>query len=141
MTTARPAAIIRAATPADIPGVRQLIDSYIAERKLLPRTDAELRSLMPHAFAASASGRIVGFAALEIYSAKIAEIQCLAVAAEYQGQGVGKQLVQSCVERARQQRVREVMVITSSDSFLQACGFEFALPEQRKAMFVQTRAD
>ena len=118
--------------------MRELIEPYVQQRKLLPRTDSELLVLMQHGFVAISQGRIVGFAALEIYSRKIAEVQCLAVAEEFQGQGLGKHLVALCVNRAREQRVREVMAFTSSEHFLKACGFDFSLPEQRKAMFVRT---
>jgi N-acetylglutamate synthase-like GNAT family acetyltransferase len=133
--------VIRAAGERDAREVARLIKPFVAERKLLPRTEEELRSLAPQGFIAESGGQVVGFAALEIYSKKIAEIQCLAVAADFQGQGIGRRLVQSCIDRARQQRVREVMVITSTEGFLRSCGFDYALPEQRKALFVQTCPD
>jgi N-acetylglutamate synthase-like GNAT family acetyltransferase len=129
---------IRSAADRDVADLALLIEPFVAERKLLPRTEEELRSLITHGFVAESSGRVVGFAALEVYSKKIAEIQCLAVAAGFQGRGLGRRLVQCCVDRARQQRVREVMAITSTEGFLKSCGFDYSLPEQRKALFLQT---
>ena len=84
-------------------------------------------------------GRIVGFAALEIYSPKMSEIRSLAVAPDFRGGGVGRRLVQQCVERAQERQVLEVMAITSNDEFFQRCGFDFTLPGEKKALFLQTR--
>jgi amino-acid N-acetyltransferase len=81
----------------------------------------------------------VGFAALEIYSAKLAEIRSLAVHDNFQGRGIGKSLVQKCVDLAVKRNILEVMAITSSEGFFQACGFDFTLPGEKKALFMQTR--
>ena len=87
-------------------------------------------------YSVSAGGAEVSFAAVDIYSPKLAEIQCLAVQLEFQQLGVGKQLVARCVELARHNNVRELMVITSSDEFLQECGFDYSLPRQKRALFI-----
>ena len=68
---------IRAARPDDIPQILELIEPYVAVRQLLPRTEEELAVLVRHGFIAERKGRVVGFAAVEIYSRKLAELQCL----------------------------------------------------------------
>ena len=112
---------------------------YVAAGRLLERTMEELDLLVDDGFVADDAGRIVGFAALEVYSKKLAELRSLAVADGYRGQGLGKRLVAACVERAREKNVLEVMAITSSDEFFQSCGFDFTLPGEKKALFLQTR--
>ena len=82
---------------------------------------------------------VVGFAALEIYSPKLAEIRSLAVDPGYHGRGIGRGLVSRCVQLAVSRNVLEVMAITSSDGFFKACGFDFTLPGEKKALFIQTR--
>jgi amino-acid N-acetyltransferase len=52
---------------------------------------------------------------------------------------VGKQLVARCVQRAHELGVFEVMAISANEGFLQSCGFDFSLPDQKKALFFQTR--
>ena len=94
---------------------------------------------MRHGFVAVADDGILGFAALEIYSAKLAELRSLAVDPRHQGCGIGKALVNACIDRAKDQNVFEVMVITSSEEFFQRCGFDFTLPGEKKALFMQTR--
>jgi N-acetylglutamate synthase-like GNAT family acetyltransferase len=111
----------------------------VEQKKVLQRTLNELEELLAGAFVAEVAGKVVGFVALEIYSRKLAEIRSLAVAAEFQGRGVGKRLVEACVDRARQEGVLEVMAITSSEGFFRSCGFDYTLPDEKKAFFIQTR--
>ena len=130
----------RAATAQDIAIVNALLRPFVNQRKLLRRTRGEMEALVPSGFLAEVEGRIVGFAAVEIYSRKLAEIQCLAVDESYQGHGIGSELVRRCVELARQRGVMEVLAISSSDSFLQKLGFNYSLPDQKRALFCQLRS-
>ena len=136
---APPSFTVRPATIQDVDALQSFIEPFVALGRLLPRTQLELEDLTENGFLAIADGRIVGFAALEVYSSKLAELRSLAVAAGFQGRGIGKALVQACVDLARQRRVFEVMAITSSDEFFQRCGFDFTLPGEKKAVFLQTR--
>nr|WP_286178222.1 GNAT family N-acetyltransferase [Rhodopirellula sp. JC639] len=83
--------------------------------------------------------RCVGFSAVEVYSPKLAELQCLAVHPDFQRFGVGRRLVQMCVDRARDLGIMEIMAISSSDRFLENCGFHYSLPDQKRALFQQLR--
>lgn len=134
----RPPVVVRPAGPDDVPQIAALVEPFVRQRKLLPRTLAELNQLVRTGFVAVAGDRIVGFATLEIYSPKLAEIRSLAVDERYQGQGIGRRLVEACVDLARQRRIMEVMAITASEGVFRACGFDFTLPEQRKALFLRT---
>ena len=136
-----PAAAIRHVTEDDLPALARFIEPFVRNRILLPRTADELQELIPHGFVAESEGRLVGFAALEVYSSKLAEVRSLAVDPSFQGQGVGRLLVQQCVELARANGILEVMAITSSESFFRSCGFDFTLPGERKALFIHTRDD
>ena len=133
--------VVREACRDDIPELEDLVDHFVQANRLLPRTFDELCDLIPFGFVAVADGRIVGFGALEIYSAKLAEIRSLAVHEDYQGRGIGRELVRRCVDLAVQRNVLEVMAITSSDGFFQSCGFDFTLPGEKKALFMQTREE
>lgn len=130
---------IRPAQHADVDALGLFIRPFVEQGRLLPRTHDELKELTENGFLAIIDSRIVGFAALEIYSPKLAELRSLAVSSMYQGQGIGKALVQACLDRAKDQHVFEVMTITSSEEFFQKCGFDFTLPGERKALFHQTR--
>ena len=133
--------IVRPATEADIPALQIFITPFVEDGKLLPRTIDELTDLLEEFFVAELRGQIVGCAALEVYSPKLAEVRSLAVSPLMQGMGVGRKLVEACVQRARDMHILEVMAITSSEAFFKACGFDFTLPGEKKALFIQTREE
>ncbi|MBL8156056.1 MAG: GNAT family N-acetyltransferase [Anaerolineae bacterium] len=139
MATETTSLIVRKAAEPDIPQLAEFILPFVDDRKLLPRTLTELRDLLDSFFVAEYEGRIVGCAALEIYSWKLAEVRSLAVAPDMQGLGIGQKLVQACVDRARAENILEVMAITSADSFFMNCGFNYTLPGEKRALFIQTR--
>lgn len=133
--------LIRRARPEDIPRVAAFIQPFVADGRLLPRTLHELNELIDGLYIAEQGETLVGCAALEVYSPKLAEVRSLAVSPTVQGKGVGRQLVAACVALARERGVFEVMAITSSEGFFRACGFDFTLPGEKKALFLVLPAD
>lgn len=130
--------LVRKARPTEIDRITRFITPFVEDGKLLPRTFAELEHLLDNLFIAELNDEIIGCAALEIYSPKLAEVRSLAVSPSAQGMGVGRLLVKACVELAQERQILEVMAITSSEAFFKACGFDFTLPGEKKALFYQT---
>ncbi len=133
---------IRRAHFDDLDNIQALLQPFVEQRKLLKRMRSELILLMANGYVAAVANdvgeqKIVGFSAVEIYSRKLGEIQCLAVADGYQGNGIGSALVKACVDRARDKGILEVMAISASDGFLRQLGFDYSLPEQKRALFCQ----
>lgn len=131
---------IRPATPQDLAAVSALLRPFVEQRKVMRRTQAETLALLSTGFVATFQDEIVGVCAVEIYSKKLAEIQCLVVAAPHQSKGLGGSLVRQCIELARVRNVMEVMAISSSEHFLQQLGFDYSLPDQKRALFCQLRS-
>ena len=117
--------------------VLDFLGPFIDQQQLLPRTIEEIKKLVENGFIAKCDNDIVGFAAIEIYSRKLAEIQCWAVNESVQGRGIGRKLIQCCTQRAKDRGVLELMVITASEQLLQRCGFDYSLPNQKRALFIQ----
>jgi N-acetylglutamate synthase-like GNAT family acetyltransferase len=132
-------ALVRPAEVQDVQPLEEFIRPFVESDRLLPRTTGELTSLIENGFVAELQGRIAGFAALEVYSPKLAEIRSLAVAPIHQGRGIGRRLVDACIARAKEHNILEVMAITATEDFFQRCGFDYTLPGQKKALFIQTR--
>lgn len=130
---------LRVAQRGDVEIISRFIQPFVDDGILLERTYDEIEQWLPHFFITEAGGEIVGCAALEVYSRKLAEVRSLAVSPKAQGMGVGRMLVQACIDLARKLNILEVMAITSSDEFFRACGFDFTLPGEKKALFIQTR--
>ncbi|MFT5299293.1 MAG: amino-acid N-acetyltransferase [Mariniblastus sp.] len=121
----------------DLEAVQNFLEPFMDDRQLLRRTSLELELLLKHAFQAVSESRIVAFCALEIYSKKLAEIQCLAVDESFRRQGIGAELVKRCVQRARDEKVKELLAISASEEMFKSCGFDYSLPNQKKALFIQ----
>lgn len=135
----------RSATLDDLAAVQRMLRPYVVARKLLKRTRNEMVGLLANAFVAELSStrelpRIVGFCAVEIYSRKLAEIQCLAVDPTLHGRGIGSELVRLCVQRARERGVLEVMAISASENMFRTLGFDYSLPDQKRALFFQLKS-
>src|SRR6185437_6330051 len=113
---------IRRAELADVSAIHKCIEPFVKQGKVLARAIPELTNMIDQYFVAELNGNIIGCVVLEIYSKKLCEIRSLAVSTEAQGLGLGKQLVQACIARAKEEQILEVMAITSSDEFFQSCG-------------------
>jgi len=121
----------------DLADVQAFLQPFMDNQDLLPRTSLELQLLLKHGFVCRQQNQIVGFAAFEMYSKKLGEIQCLAVDAQLRRQGIGGKLVEMCVQRAREQKVKEVLAISASEDMFRSCGFDYSLPDQKRAFFIE----
>ena len=64
--------------------------------------------------------------ALKIYSATLAELAGLAVRDDWQGRGLGKQMVEALIAEARAHGLTEVLALTRKPDFFHRLGFELS---------------
>jgi amino-acid N-acetyltransferase len=128
--------IVRSALASDLKQVTAFLEPFVERKEILERRSEELARLLENGFVAESDDVIVGFAAVEPYSRKLAELQCLAVADGFRRLGIGSTLIRHCVARARQLGIYELMAITASEEPFRACGFDYSLPQQKRALFV-----
>lgn len=119
---------VRLATEQDIPAIQRLINANLD--KVLPRTDEEIRELLPTWWVVVEDGEIVGTCCLEVYSRKIAELRSLVVSERARGKGYGAALVKVATETAQALNIRQVLVVTSTPEFFEGLGFGTALDEK-----------
>ena len=81
--------VVIPARPTDLDAVMALLAPYMENNLLLKRSGEQVADLLQTGFVARDGGQVIGFAAVEIYSSKLAEIQCLAVDSDWQQRGVG----------------------------------------------------
>ena len=67
--------------------------------------------------------KVVGVCGLNIVWANLAEVYSLAVAPEFRGKGLGKQLVYSCIDEAEELGIQRLMTLTYEREFFVRCGF------------------
>lgn len=121
--------MLRKAKVGDIPAIQTLIHENLD--KLLPRETREIEDLIAFFYVVEEDdGQVVGCCCLEVYSPKIAEIRSVAVRSDRRERGYGSDLVHAAVADARQQNIREIMVVTSSLPFFQQLGFSQCLNEK-----------
>jgi len=75
------------------------------------------------ALVACDNGRVIGSAALELYGAS-ALLRSVAVAPDYQGQGLGRQLTRAAIDLARRHGVTHLYLLTkTAEAFFPQFGF------------------
>jgi len=114
-----------------MPAIRRLIAGYphVLVQEDLPR--------VPSFLVADHDGEIVGCCALQIYSRRMAEIRSLAVVPGSEKRGIGRRLVEQCLERARERGVKQVLAVSSEARFFEALGFSTFFRE-KTALFHDT---
>ena len=113
----------RNATVKDVKVIYSLISHYAQSDKMLFRSKAYIFENLQMFSVAEADGRIVGCCALQVIWADLAEIKSLAVADEYQNKGVGKALIETAIEQAKNLGVKKVFALTLEPAFFEKHGF------------------
>jgi len=117
--------MIRTATIHDVPRIQEIINSHAELGRMLFKSLAQLfEDLRDFAVYEDEDGRVVGCTAVTIIWADLAEVRSLAVDEANRGQGVGRKLVEWCVEEARRLGIRELLSLTYEQRFFEKLGFE-----------------
>jgi amino-acid N-acetyltransferase len=113
----------RRAEPSDAQAIHALQQDFVARGLLLPRTLEQIYRTIRDFVVATKDDRVIGCAALRIYSADRAEVGALAVSEDMQGTGVGRRLVEVLLHDARRLGLRQVFALTLQDGFFHRVGF------------------
>jgi amino-acid N-acetyltransferase len=116
--------IIRKANVKDVKYIQQLINSYVQEGKLLPRSLSELYEQIRDFFVAEIDGKIVGCCALHIIWEDLAEIKSLAVDKDMTKQGIGAELLNMAINSSKEIGVDKIFVLTYNPQFFKQRGFK-----------------
>lgn len=119
-------------TNKEIGEVQRLIGVGVSRGHLLPRTDQEIQNLIEkkHLYVADHVMRLIGCAALEVYSPRLAEIRSVAVLPSFRRTKLGTLLVERCVEEAKRLGVQELLAVTDQLKFFVSLGFRRQLRGQ-----------
>lgn len=117
------AVLVRRARTADIPAMRQLVDTYSAQRILLSKATVTLYEDVQEFVVAEIDGRLVGCGALHVLWEDLAEVRTLAVDPDLQGHGIGGALLQHLLTTARELGVARVFTLTFETEFFARHGF------------------
>ena len=83
---------IRPARVGDVPAIYELIRTFADRKLMIRRSMGELyESIREFLVAVDDENRVIGCVALHVFWEDLAELKCLAVSGDAQGQGVGRQ--------------------------------------------------
>lgn len=121
--SARP--LIRAALPSDVRTVRTIVEPYASDRILLAKELVGYYESVPEFTVAAdpATGEVIGCGALHVMWEDLGEVRTLAVRPDRRGTGVGHQLLEALLDRARQYRLSRVFCLTFEVDFFAGHGF------------------
>jgi amino-acid N-acetyltransferase len=114
---------IRPATTADVRAIRQLVDTYAPDRRLLSKATVTLYEAVPEFVVGEIDGAVVACGAVHIMWEDLAEVRTVAVDPSLRGQGVGGVLLDHLVQRARDLGVKRVFCLTFETGFFGRYGF------------------
>ena len=116
--------LVRRARTADVHAVRELVDTYADDRRLLSKATVVLYEDVQEFHVVEDDGRVIGCGALHVMWEDLAEVRTLAVAPSHHGRGVGSALLARLLEAARDLGVTRVFCLTFETDFFHRHGFE-----------------
>lgn len=104
--------------------MRQIINAYAKEERMLPRSLSELYENIRDFYVYEQDGEVIGCCALHVVWEDLAEVLALAVKPEYLRKGIGTKLVSTCLEDARKLEIKDVFTLTYVPNFFESLGFK-----------------
>jgi amino-acid N-acetyltransferase len=115
--------LVRPARTADVRAIRELVDTYSRDGRLLSKATVTLFEDIQEFLIAELDGEVVGCGALHVMWEDLAEVRTVAVAPAYARRGIGSVLLTALMERAREVGVQRVFCLTFMVRFFEAHGF------------------
>jgi amino-acid N-acetyltransferase len=115
---------IRSAHTSDIKGIRQLIDSYSPQGRLLAKETVTLYESVQEFTVAIEGNDVVGCGALHVLWEDLAEVRTVAVNEKLRGQGIGHQILESIISRAEEIGIKRLFCLTFETEFFGRHGFQ-----------------
>jgi amino-acid N-acetyltransferase len=124
-TAAAPAVVIRKAIIGDVGRIQALVNHYASKETMLGLSLSEIYDQIRDFTVAEGPRRsLIGVCALHVIWDDLAEIRSLAVDPKIRRRGVGRSLVEHCLEEARGLQIPKVFALTYQAEFFRRIGFE-----------------
>jgi amino-acid N-acetyltransferase len=120
---------------SDIQSMQELVEPEVESGIILMRTSDEIATNIRSYTLAYKENELIGFCALHIHAASLAEIRSLIVKESFRGQKIGENLVNRCIEEGRLLGLQKILTLTYRQSFFERIGFieipKESLPEHK----------
>jgi amino-acid N-acetyltransferase len=115
--------VVRPAKTSDIKKIRKIVDSFSEQRRLLSKETVTLYEGVQEFTVAEVDGEVVGCGALHVLWEDLAEVRTVAVVESMHGKGIGHEILENILSRAKEIGVRKVFCLTFETKFFGAHGF------------------
>ncbi len=116
--------MIRKATVADVKSIKNILGYYSKKKLLLDRSFNSIYDCLRDFFVVEVDGKFAGCCALHLCWGDLAEIRSLGVKRKFKNRGLGRKLVQACLDEARGFGVNRIFTLTFVPEFFSSMGFE-----------------
>lgn len=114
----------RGAGIGDASDIHALVELFIADGNLLPRSVEEIQqSIDNYVVAVDGHDRVVACAALVEYSPSLGEVGSVAVLPGFHGKGLGTMVVRAVEAMARRRGIDELFAVSNADRFFESLGY------------------
>ncbi len=117
--------ILRKARIPDAKAIHALLVGYAQQELMLPRSLPDIYERIRSFYVYEEQGQVLGTVSLQICWSDLAEIRSLAVADDLKMKGIGRLLVQACLEEARELGLKRVFALTYQPGFFEKMGFGY----------------
>lgn len=115
---------IRKAKIKDSIQIQKLINNYADQNKMLPRSISEIYENIRDFWVVEEDNNIAGCVAFHVIWEDLGEVKSLAVSKQCTSKGIGKQLIEKCIEDAKQLEVKKVFALTYIPKYFENFGFK-----------------
>ena len=115
---------LRKARTGDVVAMQRLINGFADKGAMLHRSMSELYENIRDFFVVVEQGTVIGCAGLHVSWKDLAELKSLAVAEEAQGRGLGRMLIEACVQEAEEIGIARVFALTYVPELFVKMGFQ-----------------
>ncbi|MEZ4483356.1 MAG: N-acetyltransferase [Syntrophotaleaceae bacterium] len=116
---------LRKARIPDAKAIHKLLITYAQQELMLSRSLPDIYELIRSFYVYEADGQVLGTVSLHICWEDLAEVRSLAVVEGQMKKGIGRQLVQACLEEARNLGLKKVFALTYQPGFFEKMGFHY----------------
>ncbi len=115
---------VRPARTGDVRAIRQIVDTFSPDRRLLSKETVALYEDVPEFVVAQRDGEVIGCGALHVMWEDLGEVRTLGVHPSSARVGVGSALLAYLLDKARDIGVKRVFVLTFETDFFSKFGFK-----------------
>lgn len=121
---------IRKAIAKDVPEIQALINYYADKDMMLPRSLNEIYENIRDFWIEEENNAIIGCAALHVIWEDLAEVKSLTVKEGFLKRGIGKNLLDRCINDAMALGIKKVFALTYVPEYFRKFGFK-EIPKEK----------